>query len=376
MKRLNVAGFMMIFALAAVFSGCSGNKSGTVEIQRPEVQGVTIMTAGKELVDYYYETSGTVKAKYVSVLSSRITGAVTAILVKQGQRVEAGQLLLTIDDRDTVQQVSAAGSGYQEAVYAVEAAYQNKLLADVTYERYKKLFEQNAISHQDLDRVATQQKVAAANYKLAREAADKAGANTAVASADQAFTQITSPTAGIVTEKKIDVGSMAVAGMPLLVVDDDSSFTLETNVDERLMPQIQVGMLVGITIDSLGKTMQGTVLEIAPAVDPATRTFLLKIDLGQDKKGLRTGLYAKVRIATGKNQTIVLPTKAIVEKGELTGVYVVNSEGVIAYRLIKAGKSYGNTSEILSGVQAGDKVIVGGVEKAVDGGVVKGVSLQ
>ncbi|MCL5062811.1 MAG: efflux RND transporter periplasmic adaptor subunit [Nitrospiraceae bacterium] len=347
--------YLLIFSLLLLF-GCKDKvKPGTAEVKRQAVTGVTLAEVHPTQVDEYYETSGTVRAKTISVIASRVMGTVTSVKVKEGDRVHAGQVLMTIDDRDVAQRVKAAEK-------TVEAAKQNKSLMDITYRRYKNLHDEKAISQQEIDQIETQKKVSDMEYERAK-------AMLAEAQIYHGFTRISAPTSGVVTEKKIELGSMAVPGIPILTVEDNSYFRIEANVDERLSGKLKIGMPVDVIIDSIGQEAKGRITEIIPAVDPMSRTFLIKIDLKMPS--LKTGLYGKVLIPEGKREAILVPQKAIVEKGQLVGVYVVDDKGVITYRLIKAGKKYGEQIEVLSGLNGGEKIIVDGVEKAVDGGIIK-----
>lgn len=346
---------LLLSAYSLLLIGCKGKvKPGTAEVKRQVVTGVTLAEVHPAQVDDYYETSGTVRAKTISVIASRMMGTVTSVKVREGDRVHAGQVLMTIDDRDVAQRVKAAEK-------AVEAAKQNKALADITYQRYKKLRDEKAISMQEIDQIETQKKVADMEYERAK-------AMLAEAQVHHGFTRITAPTSGIVTEKKIELGSMAVPGVPILTVEDNSSYRIEANVDERLSGKLKIGTPVNVVIDSIGQEVKGRISEIVPSVDPMSRTFLVKIDL--KAPSLKTGLYGKVLIPEGKKEAILVPKKAIVEKGQLVGVYTVDSKGVVTYRLIKTGKKYGEQVEILSGLSGGEKIIVDGVDKAVDGGVI------
>lgn len=347
---------LLLSAYSLLLMGCKDKvKPGSAEVKRQTITGVTLSEIHPVEVDEYYETSGTVRAKTISVIASRLMGTITSIKAKEGDRVHAGQVIMTIDDRDVAQRVKAAEK-------AVEAAKQNKSLMDITYQRYKNLHDEKAISQQEIDQIETQKKVSDMEY-------ERAMAMLAEAQVQHGFTRITAPTSGVITEKKIELGSMAVPGAPLLTIEDNSYFRIEANVDERLSGKLKVGMPVDVIIDSIGQQAKGRISEIIPAVDPMSRTFLIKIDLKMPL--LKTGLYGKVLIPEGKKETILVPQKAIVEKGQLVGVYVVDNKGIITYRLIKAGKKYGEQIEILSGLSGGEKIIVDGVEKAVDGGIVK-----
>ncbi|MBI5848862.1 MAG: efflux RND transporter periplasmic adaptor subunit [Nitrospirae bacterium] len=356
MKRFGIITMLLLFALAAMLSGCKG-KAGkeSVEIKRPQVAGVTIETVKLSQADEYIETSATVKAKTTSIVASRMMGTITSLRVKEGDRVHAGQVLATVDDSDLVQRVRAAEKG-------VEAAKQQMSLADVTYQRYKKLHDDRALTGQELDQVETQKKVADLEYERARAMHQEARVY-------QGFTRVTAPVSGVVMEKKIDLGSTAVPGMPLFTIEDTSGYRVEANLDEKLAGKVKQGMEARIFIETMGREIQGVITEVVPSVDPMTRTFPVKIAISGE--GLRNGSYGKISIPVGKKEALLVSKKAIVGKGQLTGVYVVDANSIVTYRLIRAGRVYGEMVEVLSGLNPNERIIVDNVEKAIDGGIVK-----
>lgn len=352
-----------------VLTGCADKKPASVEVKRPEISGVQVSIMQPSKVIESHETTGTVRARTTSYVASRVMGSVTSVNVREGERVNSGQTLLTIDDSDIALKVQAAEAGYREAMKALEAAKQNRAMVDVTYQRYKKMHDEKAVSQQEIDQMETQKKVADIEYERVQEMVNRAKAGLSEAKVFHGFTRVAAPVSGIVTEKKIERGSMAVPGMPLLVVEDISSFRIETHADEGLSTRLKTRMTVDVVIESIGKDIKGRISEIVPAIDPMSRSFLVKIDL--QGHGLRSGLYAKVSIPVGEKEVILVPKASVVEKGQLTGVYAVDEKGIVTYRLVRIGKSYGSNVEILSGLNANEKIITGGVEKALDGGVIK-----
>jgi multidrug efflux pump subunit AcrA (membrane-fusion protein) len=149
---------VLVLLLAAGFLlGCGENVTpGTAQVKRQTISGVSVATLAPKAVEEFTEATGTVKAAKTSYVASRMMGAVTSLLVKEGDAVEKGQLLLTIDDSDVIQKVKAAEAGHREAAKALEAAKQNRELTDITYRRYKKMFEEKAISRQEMDQFETQ----------------------------------------------------------------------------------------------------------------------------------------------------------------------------------------------------------------------------
>jgi RND family efflux transporter MFP subunit len=360
-----------LLILILLFASCGdGSDSGKEAADRGVIKGVRTETVRKREVDEYYRTSGTVKAKTISDVASRIMGTVTSINVEEGDKVTEGEVLMTLDGRDFEQRALASSEAYREAQNYLAAAGKNKHLTELTYDRYKNLYNDRAISAHEMDEIETQKEVSAFEFERARAALGRAQANMEEAGINLGFTKIKAPVSGIVTGKEAEVGSMAVPGRVLLRVEDNSSFKIDVNVDEKMIGKLEPGMTVYADIDALGARMEGTITEVVPAVDPGTRTFLVKIGLGGES--LKTGLYASVLIPSGKRQAILVPGPAVVEKGQLEGVYTVNEEGIATYRLVRTGREYDGSLEVLSGLRDGDVVIVEGAERATDGGLVQG----
>ncbi len=361
---------LLCIATLLMAAGCKDKvKPGSVEVKRPVVTGATLAKIPLSQIDAYYETSGTVKARTTSVVAGRIMGMVTAVKVKEGDQVKAGDLLITIDDRDLAERSAAAEAGYREALSALEAAKQNKSLAEVTYGRYKNLHQEKVISGQEMDQIETQKKVADSEYERANEAVKRTKAAFEEARVYRGFANVTAPVSGLVSTKKIDHGSMAVPGAPLLVIEDTSRLKVEASIDESLSGRFKPGMVAYLALGGGSEKIRATVGEIVPAVDPASRTFTIRIYV-QDAS-LKTGSYVKVLLPAGKKDALLVPKKAVVERGQLTGIYVVDDQGIMTFRLIKSGSTYGEKIEVLSGLQDGEKIVVEGVEKAVDGGIVR-----
>lgn len=355
--------------LAAALGGCSSEHEVT-QIERPVVEGVMVETITPKAIAERYEASGTVAAKTVSAISSRVMGTVTAVKVKEGDRVRAGQVLLVIDARDLSAKVTGAESAYNEAMKALGSATEQRDLAQKTYERYKSLHEQNALSTQELDNMLTQKNVAEHEYQRVEAMVKRAKAGLREASVYKGFATIASPIDGIVSSKTVDTGNMASPGMPLMMIEDDSSYRVEAAVDERFLNTMITGMAADISVGTSANILAGKVVEVVPSVDPISRTFMVKLDV--EGSGLRSGQYVKVAFSTGTKESLLVPIKSVVRKGQLTGVYRVDSKGLVIYRLVKTGKMHGQSVEILSGIMSGDMIVVDNVDKAIDGGVMAG----
>jgi RND family efflux transporter MFP subunit len=342
--------------------------------QKPLVKGVKTLRLSKKDVNDFYEVSGTVKAKNISIIASRIMGTVTDIPVKQGDKVSLGQEVLTIDNKDITQRLEAAKSAYEGSLRNMDSAKETNSLSDSIYNRYKKLITQNAISQQEMDQAETKKKIAALDYERAQSAVNQAMANLEEAKVNLSFSHIYSPSDGVVTNKNIDVGTMATAGTPLLTIEDISEFKTEANINEHLADQIKLSMPVEVVIDSISQSpYKAVVSEIVPSMDPSSRTFLMKAVIESDPnktKMLKTGLFARILIPVTRKQILTIPANALVEKGQLLGVYVVDDKGNVSYRMIRTGKNIGGEVEVLSGLKEGESIIAEGIENAIDGGII------
>ena len=335
----------------------------------PSTTAVPVVPAASAELPSFYEASGTVRARTSAVLASKILGLVREVKVRTGDPVGAGQLLVTIDSRDldvAIRQAQAAReealSGRGEVDHAIAAAQANLDFAKASFGRMQELYGKKSISDQEYDEASSKLKSAQAGYDLAvarraTVAARIQQASEAVSSAEvmRGYAEIHAPFGGVVTEKPVEPGSMAVPGTPLLTVEQASTLRLEVPVEESFLPSVRAGQPVTVTLDSFDRTLEARVSEIAPQVDPASRAFLAKIDL-PNIPHLRSGVYGRARFSRGARQAVVIPIAAVTEQGQLQSVMVVE-QGAARTRLVTLGQKQGDTVEVLSGLQAGERVV-------------------
>jgi len=362
----------IIIILIALIIGCGEKiKPGENAVRRPQVSGVTVEEVRPSETEVFYETSGTLRARNTAAVSAKIMGEVTGIKVKPGDEVRKGDIILTMNAPDMTARAEASKEAYKEAQRGADIAGENKGLMEKTFERYKKLYEKKALSGQEFDEVKSKRAVAVLEYERAQRALDRAEAGLQEAEAFKGYAVVRSPLNGIVSEKMIDIGNMAMPGAPLILVEEPV-YRVEAVVDEKLLSSINKGTQVLISIDPIAINTTGRVAEIVRQVDPLTRTFTVKMDLNENPKSLRGGMYAKVKIPTGKKPGLFIPLDAVISRGDMSGVYAVNEDGIVTLRFVKTGKVSEGKIEILSGLSEGEKIIVIGIEKAVDGGKVEG----
>jgi RND family efflux transporter MFP subunit len=237
------------------------------------------------------------------------------------------------------------------------AAQTNAALALSTLDRYKQLQSQKSVSPQEMDEVSRRSEAAAANLEALRAQSDEARAQERGARAMMSYTRLVSPFAGLITARMADPGTMAAPGVPLLQVDQAGALQLYATVDESAISVIHKGMKTPVAIggDSSPK-IAGVVAEIVPAADPSSHSFLVKIDLPSSAQ-TRAGMYGTAEFANGTKQAILIPRSAIVSRGSLSCVYVLDSRGIAQLRYLTLGAAQGNLVEVLSGVSAGEKLV-------------------
>jgi RND family efflux transporter MFP subunit len=193
---------------------------------------------------------------------------------------------------------------------------------------------------------------------MARSGQAQAKAGLAQANTMFSYTRIRAPFDGIVTEKRVDPGALASPGMPLLTVEKSGRFRLEATLDETNLRSVKPGEPVTVLLDAVSsQRFTGKVIEAVPAADPGSRTFLVKIELPPNP-GLRSGLFGRAYFTRGQRESLVVARTAVVDRGQLQGVFVVGPDKIAELRYVTLGKPQGDGIEVLSGLQPGDQVIL------------------
>lgn len=359
--------------LALALTGCSG-KEHTPDTKKAEpaatITGLTIETVKSAPVPEMQDLAGTVHARTSAVISARIAGTVGMLRVREGDRVMKGQLLAQLDAQENQANAAAASAGIDEVRRGLDEALSRKRLADTTFDRYQKLFTEQAISRQEFDVKQSERDLAAQGVARAEARLKQAqeGARATGIMAD--YTRITSPLSGIVTRRQADLGATVFPGQPLMTIEDEGSYQLELAIPENMAALVRTGTPVQVTLDSLGSPFAAHIAEIVPSADPASRTFTAKISLAQ--KGLKSGMFGRGTLSLGRTVNGMLVARgALVERGAMTSVWTVDKENIARMRLVKVGKTVGDRMEILSGLSDGERIVVSGVEKVHEGSKVE-----
>ncbi len=379
MKR---AAILLSLTYAGWLAGCGGEHPAREASELPRVTVQTLTTERTEWPQTHQAT-GTVRAKVTAAVSAKVMGYIKEITADAGDRVKAGQLLVRLDSRDLEAGYEQAQAALEEArtamsevENAIAAAKAQLELAEVTFKRMKELYEKNSVTQQEYDEASARLRMARANHEMALSKkqqltqkirqAEKAVESAAVM---RSYAEITAPFGGVVTKRLADPGSMAAPGVPLLELERDGSYRFEARLEESLLARVRTGDKVTVEFDALGKSLAARVTEIVPAVDAASRAFLVRIDLPASP-GLKSGLFGRARFELGARPVLAVPAGAVVRRGQLRTVFVVE-EGHARARLVTLGSERDGMVEILSGLEPGEQIVVPVPARLVDGSPVE-----
>jgi len=349
-------------------AGCSESPREVASSKTPPV-AVSVVPVAEQQWPSIYEATGTVRARTSAVIAAKLLGYVREVKVQAGDRVREGQLLVTLDARDLDVNASKAEaaldevrSSIPEADNAVAGAKASLDLAQTTFNRMQELWNKKSISNQEFDESSAKLKSAQAAYEMARGRRAQLDAQGARVQQDirsteiaRSYAEITAPFAGVVIAKSVDPGAMAVPGAPLLTIEREGAYRLEASVEESRVAAIRVGQSVSVMLDGLDRTLDARVSEIIPAVDAASRSYTVKIDL-PSLPALRSGAFGRASFSLGSRSPLTIPVGAVTARGQLQSV-VVAENGIAHTRLITSGQQSKDQVEVLSGLTAGEMVI-------------------
>lgn len=327
-----------------ILSSCS-SKAGNEIAEKPvevSVYSPTLLHEGGMFI------SGTVVAQQTAVISTRMMGYVDKIMVKQGDRVRQGQLLMVINSDD----LKAKKAQAQAMVAQAEAAARN---AERDYNRFKQLHASKSVSDKELENMELNNISIHSKLQMALQGLNEVNAMLA-------YTHIKAPFAGTITSKAIDEGSMANPGMPLLTMEQTTDMEIKASLPENYIASVKVGDPVSIEIKSLNKHITGSISEVSPSSAMTGGQYGLRIALAPEaREGLHAGMYAGIKIAGKEDgnsaKEIWVEASSIVKRDQLTGLYVLTPNQEAMLRWVRLGKENGDLVEVLSGLGEHEQVI-------------------
>lgn len=307
----------------------------------------------------FVTASGKIEAENSANVSTRMMGYVTKVHVKVGQKVGAGQLLVSINNTD----LQAKKAQVDASILQATAGYNN---AKKDYDRFVALFNQQSASQKELDDMTARFEMAKAGLEGAKQMRNEIMAQFN-------YANITAPFSGTITNTFIKEGDMANPGMPLVSVEGVSKLQVTAMVSESDISNIKNGMPVNVIIKSINKKVSGKVSEVSVSAKNTGGQYLVKVTLDKTENDILSGMFVNVQFpiekqteTTSKNEQVLVPETALVRQGQLTGVYTIANNTAIL-RWVRIGKTYGDKVEVLSGLNAAEPYIVSSEGKLFNG---------
>lgn len=308
--------------------------------------------------------SGQAEAIQKAVISTRMMGQITSLPVKMGDRVRKGQLLATISNNDIQARKAQTGAAIAEAEANVKSAQKD-------FDRYTALFNKQSASAKELDNVTLQYHAAQSRLEAALQMRNEANALLA-------YTNLTAPFDGVITQKNADPGGMASPGQPLLVLEQDGLLQFSAYVSESDINKVKTGTKATAVVSAAGITVPCTVSAVNTSSLLSGGQYEIKLTVAKaDQQGLRSGMYANISIPVAGVQSsstteaqILVPISALIHNDQLTGLYTVSSNNTALLRWVRTGKTFGNNIEILSGLAADEHFIMQAEGKLYNGAAV------
>jgi membrane fusion protein (multidrug efflux system) len=364
--RFNLFQSNLVLAALIVLTACGSKQPPQVQAG-PAAVPVTVEKAASTEASYYDEYPATVVALNQTELRAQVTGYVTGIYFKDGDKVKKGQRLYSIDQQ-------LYNANYQQAVAALQVQETNLLKAQKDADRYHELDKQDAIAKQQVD-------YADAALEAAKKQVEAAKASVNAVRANVNFATIVAPFSGTIGISQVRVGTSVVAGQTVLnTVSTDNPIAVDFTVDQREVYTFsrmqQESKKAGdstfrLAFGSEIYPASGTIQVIDRAVDPQTGTIKIRLSFPNDKNMLKAGMSATLRVLNNqKEKSIVIPYKSVTEQLGEFFVYVVGDSSKVTQRKVTLGKQMGTGVIVRDGLSEGEEIVVQGVQNLREGSVV------
>lgn len=318
---------LTLLALTLGAAACGADEPGRVEVDRTPVD---VVVAAPVMAPSVVTYAAEVTAERTADIATRMSGAVREVHAEIGSRVRRGDRLVSLDARDVFARVEAARAAFE--------------LAEKSHGRIERLAADGAASTQELDR-------STAGLEAARSA-------LAEAEAQEAYAVVTAPFDGVVTARRVEPGDLASPGMPLFSMVDPASLKVVADLPAHLVGAVREGARVQVEVvgDAGVGPVSARVSRVVPAVAGGGRTFRIEAVPTEALEGAYPGAYARLSLPSDGGGTRWIPADAVVERGQLTGIYTVEDD-VLRLRWVRLGARRADAVELLSG-PAGELRIV------------------
>jgi len=355
-KKMLATGF-----IAIALMGCGDKEEEVVKLRSVRYITVELESPGEAL-----SFTGDIRAASEPEVSFRVSGNIEKMKYKLGENVKKGDILATLDKTDYQIKVRKAESSY-------ETAKAGKVEAQSSYNRIKELYQNDSVSKSEFESAKAKVDSAVANLKVAEE-------EVKYARTQLGYTILKSSIDGTIAVKAAEVNENVGAGQPVYILNSDKDLEAVSFVPENVIGQIQKGKTVKVLVEALKKTYEGEVVEVATSSAQYGSTFPVKVSIKNAEKELRSGMSVVVNFndkIVKERTKIFIPLHVVIEENNEKFVYVMEKSnegenvGVVKKAAITVGDITNRGIEVLSGLNAGDKVITAGMTKLSQGVEVK-----
>ena len=345
-KRIysNMMKTMAVIIMTGIFAiSCGKKKEKKAE---ENLRPVKVQTVGQNTISLGYTVSGTIKGKEEIPYTATSSGEVTVVNGKNGDYVNAGQVIIAIDNQAARANAMSASSNYEAA--------------RINYEKYRILYNKRLVTETEYLNAKTNYDSARANLQTANDSNSKSVIRTNVN--------------GVLANLNIERHQQVAAGQSLFTLVNESQMILEVGVSPQIVGKIQVGTTAKVKIDELNKEVEGEVYEISGAAQNATRQFLVKIKMQNPDRELKSGMYGTASIDTGAEEGVVIPKESIVVRGVEQIVYIIKDGKAVAIpiKIVNQNETYAAVTG--DGLAVGSELVVDGQNVVQDGEKVKKVN--
>jgi len=322
----------LIFALFCALTATAGNAAPTAK-----AEALPTIVVKQHTVAKTFPVESLVEAVHQATVGAQISGRILEVKADAGQQVKKGEVLLRIDAREA-----------EEAARAADAQYAN---AKLNYERNKSLKDQKFVSQAAVDK-------AKSDY-------DAAAANRAAASASQSHGTVVSPMTGIVARRHAEMGDMATPGKPLFIIYEPGSLRVTASVPQYRLKDMRGVKAAQVEFTELDKWVDAASVTILPTADSSTHVSQVRVGLPPVPEAT-PGMFARVHFIVGSGDKLTVPARAVLRRGEVTAVYILNADDRLSLRQLRLGEVVGQGEiEVLAGLAAGEKVVTDPVKAGI-----------
>ena len=323
--------------LLFLVAGCGGKSAPPAGLATPPLASTVIQSVRTPLER---SVDGTIEAVNQATVAAQTSGRVAEILYDVNDVVPAGAVIIRL--KGTEQR-----AGLQGAEAALTEAKARNIEAATSYQRAADLYQRRVVSKAQLDQATANRDAAAARLAAAE-------ASLTTAREGVGYTEIRAPYGGVVTKRLVEVGETVGPGTPLMTGLSLRDLRVNTNIPQSIVMQVRKLKQAAVYVGD--QRIEATKITIFPEAATASSTFRARLDLPPGALDLAPGMYVKVGLVIGEADRLLIPVSAVVERSEVTGVYVIDARGLVSLRYVRPGHRFGEQLEILAGLAAGERI--------------------